>query len=209
MSEPREHNSALAPFRVPAFRGLWTANVLSNIGGYINDVGAAWLMTSLSSSPLMVSLIQVAANAPFFLLALPAGALGDILDKRKLLLVTQVAMMVLSASLGILTLLGLISPVSLLLILFMVECSMLCRGQRGRLSEIVGPKTRSAITLNSVAINMARHGPRRLGGALVMSRGLRDRVSVNSASFVAVIAFWGLAASRGESQLPAGARPRA
>jgi hypothetical protein len=81
MSE-REHHSSLAPFRLPAFRGLWTANVLSTTGGYINDVGAAWLMTSLSSSPLMVSLIQVAANAPFFLLALPAGALGDVLDKQ-------------------------------------------------------------------------------------------------------------------------------
>ena len=106
MSERHEHDPTLAPFRLPAFRGLWTANVLSTTGGYINDVGAAWLMTSLSSSPLMVSLIQVAANAPFFLLALPAGALGDILDKRKLLLVTQVVMMALSALLGILTLLG-------------------------------------------------------------------------------------------------------
>lgn len=83
------------------------------VGGYINDVGAAWLMTSLSPSPFMVSLIQVAANAPFFLLALPAGALGDILDKRRLLLVTQIAMMLLTALLDVLTLLGLVSPVSL------------------------------------------------------------------------------------------------
>lgn len=100
-----DKTSPLTPFQNPLFRGLWTANVLSTIGGYINDVGAAWLMTSLSSSPLMVSLIQVASNAPFFLLALPAGALGDILDKRKLLLLTQNAMMLLSALLGVLTLL--------------------------------------------------------------------------------------------------------
>ena len=99
-------------------------------------------MTSLSTSPLLVALIQVASNAPFFLLALPAGALGDILDKRRLLLVTQVAMMILSALLGILTLLGLISPVSLLLILFSIEIFDALAGPAWQtlIPEMVGSK---------------------------------------------------------------------
>src|SRR5207253_7156586 len=119
----------------------------------------AWLMTSLSSSPLMVSLIQVAANSPFFLLAIPGGALGDILNKRKLLLVTHVAMMVLSALLGVLPLLGLISPVSLLLLLFTIEVFDALAGPAWQtlIPEIVGGEhMRAAITLNSVGINVAR-----------------------------------------------------
>ncbi len=173
MSEHREHHSALSPFRLPVFRGLWTANVISTTGGYINDVGAAWLMTSLSPSPLLVSLIQVAANAPFFVLALPAGALGDMLNKRKLLLVTQVAMMVLSALLGVLTLLGLISPVSLLLILFGIEVFDALAGPAWQtlIPEIVGPNDlRPAITLNSVGINVARSVGPALRGALATRR---------------------------------------
>jgi MFS family permease len=193
MREGREPNSALAPFRLPMFRGLWTANVLSTIGGYINDVGAAWLMTSLSPSPLMVSLIQVASNAPFFLLALPGGALGDILNKRNLLLVTQIVMMVLSALLGILTLLGLISPVSLLLILFTVEVFDALAGPAWQtvIPEMVGPKElRAAITLNSVGLNVARAVGPALGGAIVaLAATPGPAFLINSTSFLAVIAF--------------------
>lgn len=208
MSESRELNSALAPFRLPMFRGLWTANVLSTIGGYINDVGAAWLMTSLSSSPLMVSLIQVAANAPFFLLALPGGALGDILDKRKLLLVTQIVMMVLSALLGVLTLLGLISPVSLLLILFVVEVFDALAGPAWQtlIPEMVGPKEmRAAITLNSVGMNVARAVGPAIGGALVaITATTGPSFLINAASFVAVIAFlWRWKRRAEPSALPA------
>jgi MFS family permease len=193
MSERRELSPALAPFRMPMFRGLWSANVLSTIGGYVNDVGAAWLMTSLSTSPLLVSLVQVASNAPFFLLALPGGALGDILDKRKLLLVTQNVMMVLSALLGVLTLLGLISPVSLLLILFTVEVFDALAGPAWQtlIPEMVGPKEmRAAITLNSVGMNVARAVGPALGGAIVAIMATSGPAFlVNAVSFVAVIVF--------------------
>lgn len=193
MVERHEYNYALAPFRVPMFRGLWTANVLSTIGGYINDVGAAWLMTSLSSSPLMVGLIQVAANAPLFLLALPGGALGDILDKRKLLLVTQTAMMVLSALLGVLTLIGCMSPVSLLLILFTVEVFDALAGPAWQtlIPEIVGTKDmRAAITLNSVGMNVARAIGPAMGGALVaVTATSGPAFLINAASFLWVISF--------------------
>jgi len=193
MSDRREHNSVLAPFRLPLFRALWTANVLTTIGGYINDVGAAWLMTSLSPSPLMVSLIQVAANSPFFLLALPAGALGDILDKRRLLLVTQVAMMLLTALLGVLTLLGLVSPVSLLLVLFMVEVFDALAGPAWQtlIPEIVGPKDMHAgITLNSVGMSVARAIGPAIGGALLaVTATSGPAFLIDAASLLGVIAF--------------------
>jgi MFS family permease len=208
MSERRELHSALSPFRLPIFRGLWTANVLSTIGGYVNDVGAAWLMTSLSPSPLLVSLIQVASNAPFFLLALPGGALGDILDKRKLLLVTQIAMMILSALLGVLTIMGLVTPLSLLLILFTVEVFDALAGPAWQtiIPEMVGPKEmRAAIMLNSVGMNVARAVGPALGGAIVaITATSGPAFLVNAVSFVGVVAFLWIWKRRTEkSGLPA------
>src|SRR4051812_34697506 len=84
--------SAVGPFRHRTFAVLWAATVISNIGTWMNDVGASWLMTSLAPSPLMVSLVQAATALPIFLFALPAGALADIVDRRKLLLVISGAM---------------------------------------------------------------------------------------------------------------------
>jgi MFS family permease len=66
------------------FRALWLASVTSNIGTWAHDVGSAWLMTSMTTSPLLVSLLQTAASAPIFMLALPAGALADLADRRRL-----------------------------------------------------------------------------------------------------------------------------
>src|SRR4028118_963441 len=81
--------SAFAPLRHPAFRALWIANLASNTGLWIQNTGAGWLMTSFAPSPVMVSLVQVAAMLPVFLFALPGGALADILDRRRALIVAQ------------------------------------------------------------------------------------------------------------------------
>jgi hypothetical protein len=120
-SHPETAHSGTSLSGNSVFWGLWIGDVLSTTGGYINDVGATWLMTALTTSPLMIALIQVVSNAPFFILALPSGALGDILDKRRLLLVAQIVMMVVSALLGVLTVLGVITPGSLLVLLFLIE----------------------------------------------------------------------------------------
>src|SRR6058998_1141133 len=85
-------NAAWAPLRRPLFRALWTSDVVSSIGTWMHDAAAAWLMTLLAPSPLMVSLVQAATTLPLFLLALPAGALADVLDRRRILLVAQVWM---------------------------------------------------------------------------------------------------------------------
>jgi MFS family permease len=77
------------PLRVPIFRNLLAADVISDIGTFMQSVGAAWLMVSLNAGPMYVALIQTASSLPFFLLALPAGSAGDIVDRHKLILFTE------------------------------------------------------------------------------------------------------------------------
>ena len=107
--------SAWSPFRHRVFAVLWVAMLLSNVGGWMHDVGAGWLMTTLNPSPLLVSLVQAATTLPVFLLALPAGALADIVDRRRLLLIAKIYMTVIAAGMGIVVLAGRMMPVGLLL----------------------------------------------------------------------------------------------
>ena len=118
LMEPPSHASTWAPLRQPLFRALWIAAVASNIGTWMQNVGAAWLMTSLAPSPTMVALVQAATTLPVFLIGLPAGAVADVVDRRRLLLVTQGWMLCVAALLGALTLLHAITPWSLLLLTF-------------------------------------------------------------------------------------------
>ena len=119
---PRWHGASLTPLPQPAeqpaaasawrplghalFRMLWIATVVSNAGTWMHNVGAAWLMTSLTASPAMIALVQAATSLPVFLVGLLAGALADIVDRRLLLLWTQGWMLASAAVLGILTLVG-------------------------------------------------------------------------------------------------------
>src|SRR5438477_12794966 len=93
-------SSAYAPLRRSLFRWLWIASLASNVGTWMQNVGAAWLMTELSASVLMVALVQAATNLPFFVLAVPAGALADIVDRRRLLLVAQSWMLMVAVALA-------------------------------------------------------------------------------------------------------------
>jgi MFS family permease len=88
--------SAWQPLRIPIFRNLLIADLVSDIGTFMQSVGAAWLMTSLTSSTLYIALIQTASALPFFLLALPAGSIGDIMDRRKLILGTESWMLIMA-----------------------------------------------------------------------------------------------------------------
>src|SRR6202050_2653677 len=106
------------PLRNSTFRNLLISNLVSDIGTFMQSVGAAWLMTSLTSSPLYIALIQTATALPFFLLALPAGSLGDILDRRKLILSTESWMAAVALLIVILTMAGLMTPWLLLVLTF-------------------------------------------------------------------------------------------
>ncbi|HEX8966474.1 MAG TPA: MFS transporter, partial [Chloroflexota bacterium] len=93
------------PLREPIFRGLWTANLVSNIGTWMQTVGGAWLMTTLTQDALPVALLQTATTLPSLILGLPAGSLADRVDRRRLVLVCQAWMSICAAALWLLTLL--------------------------------------------------------------------------------------------------------
>src|SRR3546814_404935 len=98
--------SSWVPFSHRAFALLWTATLISNVGTWMHDVGAGWLMTTLSPSPAIVALVQAATTLPFFLFALLAGALADRVDKRRFLIVVNVGLAVVVTALAALTALG-------------------------------------------------------------------------------------------------------
>src|SRR5438105_12168474 len=100
---------AWAPLQTALFRNLWIATIVSNVGTWMQDVGSGWLMTSLSSSPSMVALVEAADSIPVMLLALPAGAIADIVDRRRLLIAIQVYLLIVAGALGILTFLDMTS----------------------------------------------------------------------------------------------------
>lgn len=111
--------SSLSPFLHTAFTVLWIATVLSNVGTWMQSATAGWLMTDLDPDPFVVSLVQVATSLPMFLLALPAGALADIVDRRRLLIVIQTTVAVLVAAFGLLVGLGRVTPTLLLAFTFL------------------------------------------------------------------------------------------
>src|ERR1700760_4091106 len=107
---PTTVTSVWRPLRRPTFPNLLIANIFGDIGTFMQSVGAAWLMVSLKAGPMYVALTQTASALPFFLLALPAGALGDIVDRRKLILSTEIWMASVAIALAALVIVGVISP---------------------------------------------------------------------------------------------------
>jgi len=162
---------AWGALRYPVFRWLWIATVVSNIGTWMYNAAAGWLMTSLNPSPLLVSLVQVANSLPLFLLALPAGALADMIDKRRLILVLEILTTVFSAVFALLVMLHVVSPT--LLLLFMFALGTLGALETPAWQAIVpllvpAPALSSAIAVNSVGVNISRViGPAMTGGIIV------------------------------------------
>ena len=117
-------SSPWRPFHRPVFRALWIATLAANTGTWIYNAAAGWLMTSLNSDPLIVSLVQVATSLPMFLLALPAGALADVVDKRRFIALIEVLMAIASACFALLVTLGIANPPTLLLFMFVIPIEM-------------------------------------------------------------------------------------
>src|SRR6202140_484648 len=114
----RKSRSPWSPLRNTLFRNLWIASIVSNVGTWMHDVGAGWLMTSLSPSPSMVALVQAADSFPVMLLALPAGALAAIVDRRRLLIAIQLYLLIVAGALAILTWLDMMTAWTLLGFIF-------------------------------------------------------------------------------------------
>jgi len=164
---------------------------VSNVGTWMQDVGAGWLMTSLSSSPSLVALVEAADSLPVMLLALPAGAIADIVDRRRLLIATQVYLMVIAAALGILTWLNVMTPWMLLGFTFAlgVGTAMVMPAWAAIVPELVPPEDLpSAVALNSIAINVSRTIGPAIAGVLVAAVGAWLVFILNALSYIGILA---------------------
>lgn len=189
-SPSADSRSALAPLRQTLFRALWLAAFFSNIGTWIQDVGAAWLMTSLSASPVMIALVRTASALPMFLFALPAGALADVVDRRRLLLFTQGVMLIAAALLAALTFAGMMTPTLLLALTFALGLGTALNAPawQAMVAELV-PRAQipAAISLNSASINLARSIGPAIGGLLIAAVGPGATFALNALSFCGVM----------------------
>jgi len=199
--------SAWGPLRRPLFRGLWLADVASNIGTWMHDSAAAWLMTLLAPSPLMVSLVQAATTLPLFLLELPAGAIADVLDRRRVLLAAQVWLFAATATLGVLTLLGVVQPWMLLVITLAVGAgnAIDLPAWQAIIPEAVPPhELPAAVGLGSIAINIARAVGPALAGVIIVTAGPGPVFLINAVSILGVFyVLWRWRRERHRASLPA------
>jgi MFS family permease len=182
---------AWAPLQTALFRNLWIATIVSNVGSWMQDVGAGWLMTSLSSSPSIVALVEAADSFPLMLLALPAGALADIVDRRRLLIVIQFYLLIVTGTLGILTLLDMVTAWMLLGFVFVlgVGNAVMLPAWSAIVPELVPhDQMPSAVALNSVAINAARAIGPAIAGVLVAAVGVWLVFVLNALSYVGILA---------------------
>ena len=181
--------SAWSPLRRPLFRGLWIADVTSNIGTWMHDSAAAWLMTLLAPSPLMVSLVQVATTLPLFLLALPAGALADVLDRRRILLIAQVWLFLVATLLGVLTIAGVVQPWMLLVLTLAIGAGSAIDlpSWQAIIPETVSrEELPAAVGLGAVAINIARALGPAIAGVIIVVGGPGPAFLINAVSVVGV-----------------------
>lgn len=183
-------SSAWRPLRVPLFRNLLIADFVSDVGTFMQAVGAAWLMTSLSSGPLQIALIQTASALPFFILALPAGSIGDIGDRRKLILGTEFWMLAMAGILAVTTFTHLINPWLLLLLTFALSIgdALESPAWRAIFPELVPKEDLSpALALNGIEFNLARAVGPALGGLIIAAAGVSTAFLLNVISFLGVI----------------------
>jgi len=178
------------PLRVPAFRNLLIADIVSDMGTFMQSVGAAWLMISIHAGPLYVALTQTASALPFFVFALPAGSIGDIVDRRKLILFTEVWMACVAIVLTAVTIGGLMTPFLLLILTFALSAGDAFESPSWRavLPDLV-PKEdlASASALNGIEFNFARAFGPALAGIVIAAAGVGTAFAINAASFLGVI----------------------
>jgi MFS family permease len=178
------------PLRSSTFRNLLIADVVSDVGTFMQSVGAAWLMVSLNAGPMYVALTQTASALPFFILALPAGAIGDIVDRRKVILRTETWMVVVAAVLAAMTIAGKMSPVLLLVLTFALSAGDAFETPTWRavLPELVSKEDLPAASaLNGIEFNFARAVGPALAGFVIAFAGIGTAFLLNTLSFFGVI----------------------
>lgn len=183
--------SPWSPLRHTVFRWLWIASLASNVGTWFQNVGASWMMTTLTDSTTMVALVQAATSLPMFILSLPGGALADVVDRRRVLLFTQSWMALSAAALGLLTWAGVATPWTLLTFTFLLGLGAALNGPawQSSIPEMV-PREElpAAVALGSVGFNIARAAGPALAGIVVAAAGPAVTFLLNAVSFVGVVA---------------------
>src|SRR5580704_4509544 len=182
---PPPRASAWRPFRHPAFTVIWTASLAANTGTWMYTAASSWLMTSLSPDPLIVSLVQVAASLPIFLLAIPAGALADIIDRRRFLIIGEAANTAIAAVFAVLVWLNLVTAAVLLLFTLLISAfgAFTAPAWQAVTPQLVPkPDLRAAIAANSIGFNLSRAIGPALGGALAAVFGIASPFWINAAS---------------------------
>ncbi|MGB9405712.1 MAG: MFS transporter [Candidatus Acidiferrales bacterium] len=195
MPESNRHDSSASlspwhPLRISIFRNLLIADLVSDIGTFMQTVGAAWLMTSLTDRPAYIALIQTASALPFFLLALPAGSIGDIFDRRKLILGTEIWMFAVATILAVVTFTGAMTPWLLLLLTLALSLGDAIEAPTWRaiFPELVRKEDLSpALTLNGIEFNLARATGPGLAGLIIAATGVATAFLLDALSFLGVI----------------------
>lgn len=200
-------SSTLAPFRHGIFRAVWTASLASNFGGLIQSVGAAWLMTSITTSSDMVALVQASTALPIMLFSLACGAIADSFDRRKVMLVAQSFMLIVSVLLTIFAYKGLITPWLLLSFTFLIGCGTALNNPSWQASVgdmVPREDLPAAVALNSMGFNLTRSVGPAIGGIIVAAAGAAAAFAVNAASYIALLTVL----ARWKPILPASKLPR-
>ncbi|MGY0057777.1 MFS transporter [Streptomyces sp. LZ34] len=187
-------DSAWAPLAARVFRALWIAQLVSNVGSWMQTVGAQWLL--IGNDAALVTLVQTASSLPIVLLALPSGVLADRYDRRRVLLVAQLAMLAVSGALAALAFAGALTPVLLLILTFLLGCGTALMGPAWQAIQpelVERPQLRQAAALGAVNMNLARAVGPALGGVVVAAAGAGWVFAFNAASYLgiaAVLVLW-------------------
>jgi len=188
--EKTSAGTPLGPFRSPAYAVIWIATVVANIGSWMYVTAAGWLMTSLDPSPLTVSLVQVADSLPMLLLAIPAGALADIVGKCRLLIAVEIGIAVVSSTFAVLVWFELVTALSLLAFMFLIGAgaALTAPAWQSIVPMLVPkPDLPKAVAANSVGVNISRAIGLALGGGLIAVFGIAAPLGINGISNVGTI----------------------
>jgi MFS family permease len=189
-----QSRSAWTPFHHSTFTVVWTATVVANVGTWMYNAASGWLMTNLNPDPLIVSLVQVATTLPMFLLALPAGALADVVDRRRFLIALEIATTVVCAAFALFVALDLVTPASLLLFMFLIGAggALTAPAWQAIVPSLVPKEALDpAVAANSVGFNVSRAIGPALGGASIAALGIAAPFWINAISNLGVVgALW-------------------
>lgn len=195
-TKPLKTGSPLDLLENSTYRMLWSATLVSNLGTLVQTVGAGWMMTSIATSPVQVALVAASNTLPVMLFALPAGALADSFDRRKLMLFAQGFMFLVSIGLTVAAWFDVLTPWSLLAFTFLIGCGTALNNPAWQSSvrDIVPRESvPSAVLLNSMGFNLMRSVGPAFGGFLVSVAGAALAFAVNAGSYIFLLAalfFW-------------------